>query len=512
MYGPAVDNDFATNKWVYLYYAPPTVTTSAVRRLDRRRHDADRQRADRPRRRPVRLGPVERLLPALALQVRRRQRQHAAAPGPRLRAEDHAVANNRGACCHVGGDIDFDKHNNLWLVTGDDTPAGGGNSGGFSPHNDKKTDESQTVRVTNATGGTFTLTFNGQTTAPIAYNATARRDPGRARGAVQRRPRRRRSSPAPTRQHRQRQTIAVPRPVRAAGRRADHADAAGLTGHARRPVAVATTQQGTVQRAVRRRAPLGAQHERPARQGAAHQGQRRRLATRRPAGTCSPSRGRRRRDPPGDLRDGLPQPVPDPGRRERRRLRDGLLAGLAASRENFRGPAGTGRVEIVRKPANYGWPLCYAPDLPYYQWNFNTSTPLDPPRRSRTSAATRNRGPAEHVALEHRPGTVRPPPITQPDIWYSYRDNADPPLGTPCLAYYDGSGGTVPAALPRAVHGRRRSARRGAVRLRPGQPEPDEVPAVLRRRRSSSASSRRTRCARSGSTPGQPDPQDQPVR
>ena len=23
---------------------------------------------------------------------------------------------NRGACCHVAGDIDFDKHNNLWMV------------------------------------------------------------------------------------------------------------------------------------------------------------------------------------------------------------------------------------------------------------------------------------------------------------------------------------------------------------------------------------------------------------
>ena len=27
--------------------------------------------------------------------------------------------------------------------------------------------------MTNATGGTFTLTFNGQTTAPLAFNATA---------------------------------------------------------------------------------------------------------------------------------------------------------------------------------------------------------------------------------------------------------------------------------------------------------------------------------------------------
>ena len=46
------------------------------------------------------------------------------------------VPQNRGACCHVAGDIDFDKHGNLWMVTGDDTPAGGGNSGGFGPFND----------------------------------------------------------------------------------------------------------------------------------------------------------------------------------------------------------------------------------------------------------------------------------------------------------------------------------------------------------------------------------------
>src|SRR3954453_13845997 len=58
--------------------------------------------------------------------------------------------------------------------------------------------------------------------------------------------------------------------------------------------------------------------------------------------------------------------------------------------ENFRGPAGTGRVEIVRKPSNYGWPLCYAPNLPYYRWNFNPSTPLDgPPTPYESSNPTR---------------------------------------------------------------------------------------------------------------------------
>ena len=46
--------------------------------------------------------------------------------------------------------------------------------------------------------------------------------------------------------------------------------------------------------------------------------------------------------------------------------------------QTFRGPQGTGRVEVVRAPSNYAWPLCMTPNVPYYQWNFNTSTPLDP--------------------------------------------------------------------------------------------------------------------------------------
>ena len=38
---------------------------------------------------------------------------------------------------------------------------------------DSATDEVQTVTIALATGGTFTLTFSGQTTSAIAYNATA---------------------------------------------------------------------------------------------------------------------------------------------------------------------------------------------------------------------------------------------------------------------------------------------------------------------------------------------------
>ena len=69
-----------------------------VRRHDGRRDDARGLRAGGGRG-PVRLaGPVEGLLPALALQVRRRGEP---APGPRREQKILQVDNDRGACCHV---------------------------------------------------------------------------------------------------------------------------------------------------------------------------------------------------------------------------------------------------------------------------------------------------------------------------------------------------------------------------------------------------------------------------
>ena len=175
--------------------------------------------------------------------------------------------------------------------------------------------------------------------------------------------------------------------------------------------------------------------------------------------------------------------------------------------EKFRGPAGTGRVEVVRKPANYGWPLCVSPDLPYYRWNFNTSTPLDAPAAPH-ECGNPDRGPAEHLALEpqRRPdGRARPrvrPPVTQPDIWYSYRDNTDPAARH-----------AVPGVLRRlraAAPARscsRSSTRAASARTAPPKYHYDAGATRTRRSsrrttttRSSSASSRRTRCARSGST------------
>ena len=173
-YGPEVDNNFNTNKWVYLFYAPPTVkdvkladgsivtqTTPAVN---------DPTTPINETTAPVLASSLSAWDPYVGYFQLSRFKFVDAVPGTpahldlATEQEIMRVPNNRGACCHVAGDIDFDSQNNLWLVTGDDTPSGGGNSGGFSPFNDMLTNESQTVTVSNATGGTFTLTFDGQTT------------------------------------------------------------------------------------------------------------------------------------------------------------------------------------------------------------------------------------------------------------------------------------------------------------------------------------------------------------
>ena len=97
MYGPEVDNNFNTNKWVYLFYSPPTVED--VKFADGTLHTVttplndpatpqNEQNAPNFAADPERVGSLHRLLPALAVQVRRRERRHAGPPRPRDRAAD----------------------------------------------------------------------------------------------------------------------------------------------------------------------------------------------------------------------------------------------------------------------------------------------------------------------------------------------------------------------------------------------------------------------------------------
>ena len=146
MYGPAIDNGFAENKWVYLFYSPPTVK-------DVKLSDGSVVTQTTPLTAAPNTGASYSVWDPWVgyFQLSRFKFVDETATEPAhldLASEQEIlrVPNNRGACCHVAGDIDFDKHNNLWMVTGDDTPAGGGNSGGFGPFNDMKTNETQTVR------------------------------------------------------------------------------------------------------------------------------------------------------------------------------------------------------------------------------------------------------------------------------------------------------------------------------------------------------------------------------
>ena len=94
----------------------------------------------------------------------------------------------------------------------------------------------------------------------------------------------------------------------------------------------------------------------------------------------------------------------------------------------LRAAAGTGRIEIVRKPANYGWPMCYKTDLPMYKWDFNTQTTLG----ETYECDNPDHGPAN--TSRWNTGRLLSPPITNPDVWYSFRDDL---WGTPCFASYN---------------------------------------------------------------------------
>lgn len=77
-----------------------------------------------------------------------------------------------------------------------------------------------------------------------------------------------------------------------------------------------------------------------------------------------------------------------------------------------RGPAGHGRWMLIRKPANYGWPYCVTPDMPYVDYDFATQTSGEPFNCTRPV----NDSP-------HNTGARVLPPVAQPDVWYSYQDD-----------------------------------------------------------------------------------------
>ncbi|GGM05299.1 discoidin domain-containing protein [Dactylosporangium sucinum] len=109
--GIAADPNFAGNRWIYLYYAPPLSTPAGDAPSTGTDADFARwQGYNQLSRFTVRAdGTVD-----LASEKRMLQ-----------------VTTDRGMCCHVGGDLDFDAQGNLYLTTGDDTQPWSSN--GYTP-------------------------------------------------------------------------------------------------------------------------------------------------------------------------------------------------------------------------------------------------------------------------------------------------------------------------------------------------------------------------------------------
>jgi PKD repeat protein/type 1 glutamine amidotransferase len=453
LYGPAVDNDFATNQWVYLYYSPPTVEN--VKWADGTLHTQTTPAGSAPN-----FGATLSVWDPWVgyFQLSRFKFVDGPTPSLDLASEQQIlrVSNNRGACCHVAGDIDFDGANNLWFVTGDDTPAGGGNSGGFGPFNDMLTNETQTIAVAGASGGTFTLTFQGQTTAPIAFplvnadieaalEALSNLDDVAVTGTG-------------TRSVQFRGTVSQQNVELMT------ADGSGLTG----TTPTVTIGLGTHAAGIPSEGGMYNAPHVDARRSALNtndlRGKLNRITVK--TGDIGPADantlGGAYTVPAGNLfAAGTAKTRPEiyaMGFRNPFRLQvdENDVAYISdyspdsQTPQQFRGPAGTGRFEIVRQPGNYGWPICYSKDVPYYRWNFLTSTPLDatPTPYDCDAAAIPNDsrwnlegGPSVEAGLATVPG------LTDPEIWYSYRDNnATAPLGTPCFGNYGPNALTDPPA------------------------------------------------------------------
>jgi cytochrome c len=91
----------------------------------------------------------------------------------------------------------------------------------------------------------------------------------------------------------------------------------------------------------------------------------------------------------------------------------------ASTANPLRGPAGQGKWSIVTEAANFGWPYCATAELPYIDYDFATGVSgeafdcLNPVNESPNNT-----------------GLTELPPVTQPDVWYSYTLSAEfPELG-----------------------------------------------------------------------------------
>jgi glucose/arabinose dehydrogenase len=117
MQGVAADPNFATNRYIYLYYAPPLNTPAGDAPASGTATDwATWAGVNRLARFTLNANFTINLASQVTILD---------------------VPTNRGMCCHVGGDIDFDAAGNLYLSTGDDSNPF--DSAGYAPLDERTT-------------------------------------------------------------------------------------------------------------------------------------------------------------------------------------------------------------------------------------------------------------------------------------------------------------------------------------------------------------------------------------
>jgi len=295
--GIAIDPDFASNRWVYLYYSPPLntpVDDPATPDVNEGDAPTTGTAADfAPFKGALRLSRFK--LSGNTLQL-----------GTEQRIIDVPV--DRGICCHVGGQIGFDGRGNLYLSTGDDTNPF--ESGGYAPL-DERADRNPA--------------FDAQRTSANTNDL---------RGKLLR--------------------IRV------------------------KPGGGYTVPSGNLFR----------------------------------AGTPKTR--------PEIYAMGLRNPFRFDVDPKTNRVYMADYSPDAGEPDPTRGPAGQGRWMVIDRPANYGWPYCATPELPYVDYDFATGqsgAPFD-------CAHPVNESP-------HNTGLTRLPPVAEPEVAYSYDASAEfPELGT----------------------------------------------------------------------------------